>query len=94
MARLIRDGIEKEKRKPFKYLDKGAMATIGRSRAILELGNIRMSGFLAWLGWCFVHIMFLITFRNKLRVMFEWCIHFVTGRRGSRLIYESKRRKK
>lgn len=94
VARLIRDGVEKEKRKPFKYLDKGAMATIGRSRAILELGNIRMSGFLAWLGWCFVHIMSLITFRNKLRVMFEWCIHYVTGRRGSRLIYESKRREK
>lgn len=87
VARLIRKELPPDKRKPFVYFDKGQMATIGRSRAVLEVGTLKMRGFLAWMAWGLVHIMFLISFRNKFRVMFEWALNYLMGRRGSRLIY-------
>lgn len=73
-------------RKPFKYFDKGSMATIGRSRAVMQFGSIRSSGFFAWLAWCFVHILFLIDFRNKLVVFTQWALSFVFNKRGVRII--------
>jgi NADH dehydrogenase len=86
VAKIIKAGVPIEKRKPFKYLDKGKLATIGRARAVLEVGNIRISGLIAWIIWAFVHIMVLIEFRNRYRVMTEWIWSYLTKRQGVRLI--------
>ncbi|MCK6533466.1 MAG: NAD(P)/FAD-dependent oxidoreductase [Polyangiaceae bacterium] len=74
--------------KPFRYVDKGVMATIGRSRAVAQAlnGSLRMSGFLAWCAWLFIHIWFLIGFRNRVSVLANWLWNYVTYRRGARLI--------
>ncbi|MDW7976423.1 MAG: NAD(P)/FAD-dependent oxidoreductase [Leptospiraceae bacterium] len=82
---IIRD-LEKKPRESFVYFDKGIMATIGRFHAILEVRNFRLKGFLAWLIWVFVHILYLIGFRNKLIVFIEWAWSFFTFKRGARLI--------
>ncbi len=71
---------------PFRYRDKGSLATIGRATAVADLGALKFSGFPAWLAWCFVHIFFLITFRNRALVLFSWMWSFVTFKRGARLI--------
>ena len=71
---------------PFHYRDKGAMATIGRSAAIAETGNIRLSGFPAWVAWLLIHILYLIGFRNRFLVMFNWAWGYLTFSRGARLI--------
>ena len=71
---------------PFHFFDKGTMAVIGRAAAVAEIAGLHLSGFLAWLTWCFVHIFFLIGFRNRFVVMFEWAWTYVTGKRGARLI--------
>ena len=70
----------------FEYFDKGAMATIGRSRAIAESKGILMSGFIAWMAWLFVHLWFLIGFRNRVAVMLTWIWSYLTYGRGARLI--------
>ncbi len=70
----------------FKYWDKGSMATIGRSRAIAEAGRFKMSGFIAWLAWLFVHLISLIGFRNRLWVLTEWFWAYLTRERAARLI--------
>jgi NADH dehydrogenase len=71
---------------PFRYRDKGTMATIGRSAAVVDLGWLRFSGFPAWLTWVVVHIFFLIEFENRMLVMFQWAWNYVTRNRGARLI--------
>jgi NADH dehydrogenase len=71
---------------PFHYLDKGSMATIGRRRAIAMVNRMHMSGFLAWMAWLFIHIWYLIGFRNRLVVLITWMWSYVTYRRGARLI--------
>ncbi len=86
VAKIIANDIPKSERKPFKYLDKGNMATIGRAKAIMQVGKIKLSGFLAWFMWGVVHIMFLISFRNKYKVMAEWIWYYITQRQGIRLI--------
>ena len=73
-------------RDPFHYVDKGSMATIGRSRAIAQTGRMHLSGFIAWLAWLFVHIWFLVGFRNRIVVMLTWFWSYVTYKRGARLI--------
>ena len=70
----------------FDYFDKGTMATIGRHAAVADAGFIRFSGWLAWLAWLFVHVLFLISFRNKLMVLANWAWQYVTFGRGARLI--------
>jgi len=72
--------------KPFKYMDKGSLATIGKARAVASLFGLKFSGFFAWLLWIFIHILFLIGFRSKLVVMMEWMVNFLTSRRSVRLI--------
>lgn len=72
--------------KPFKYFDKGQMATIGRNNAVLKAFGIELSGFFAWLSWLLVHIMYLIGFRNRLAVMLQWVWAYLTFRKGARLI--------
>ena len=71
---------------PFRYRDRGTMATIGRSAAVVDLGWLRFSGFPAWLTWVLVHILFLIEFENRMLVMFQWAWNYVTRNRGARLI--------
>ena len=71
---------------PFRYRDKGSMATIGRAAAVAAIGRLRLSGLPAWLAWVFVHIMFLIGFRNRFLVLFEWAWAYASWQRGARLI--------
>ncbi len=73
-------------RAPFHYWDKGSLATIGRAAAIAQFGKIHISGFIAWLAWLFIHIFFLIGFRNRLLVFIQWAWSYVTYERGARLI--------
>lgn len=75
-----------KKRKKFQYVDKGSMATIGRSRAIADVFGIKASGFAAWLFWLFLHVFFLIGFRNRLAVLAEWFWAYLTRERSARLI--------
>jgi NADH dehydrogenase len=70
----------------FHYFDKGSLATIGRAAAIAKFGKVHISGYLAWLSWLFIHIMFLIGFRNRLIVMFQWAWSYITYERAARLI--------
>lgn len=86
VAQTIVGELEGRPRGTFRYVDKGMMSTIGRSRAVAELGRLRMSGFPAWLAWLFVHIWYLIGFRNRLVVLFDWFWAYVTYKRGARLI--------
>ncbi|MBS0660518.1 MAG: NAD(P)/FAD-dependent oxidoreductase [Verrucomicrobia bacterium] len=76
---------------PFSYFDKGNMAIIGRNFAVLEKGPIRMSGFLAWLAWAYVHIAFLGGFENRIVVAAQWIWSYLTNQRGSRLILEPRK---
>jgi NADH dehydrogenase len=71
---------------PFHYRDYGMLATIGRSHALVQFGRVKLSGFPAWVLWCFAHIFFLIGFRNRLFVMLNWAWNFLASRRGARLI--------
>ena len=71
----------------FRYRDKGSFATIGRGKAVGELaGGLKLSGFPAWVAWLAIHIFFLIGFRNRVLVLFQWAYSYVTFRRGARLI--------
>jgi NADH:ubiquinone reductase (H+-translocating) len=72
--------------KPFRYVDKGNLATIGRAAAVADFGFVRLSGLVAWLMWMAVHIAFLIGFRSRVIVMFEWAWAYFTSQRGARLI--------
>jgi NADH dehydrogenase len=87
VAKLIRKELESSPRTAtFHYWDKGSLATIGRAAAVAEFGRIHISGFIAWLSWLFVHILFLIGFRNRLLVFIQWAWSYVTYERGARLI--------
>lgn len=89
VARLVKAesrSVEPPARKPFSYLDKGSMATIGRSRAIAWAGGIKLSGFLAWMAWLFIHVFYLIGFRNRFVVLVNWFWSYVSYKRGARLI--------
>ncbi|MHB8419374.1 MAG: NAD(P)/FAD-dependent oxidoreductase [Myxococcales bacterium] len=73
-------------RQPFRYRDKGTLATVGRAAAVADLGRLRLSGFVAWLAWLLVHILELIGFRNRLLVLIDWAWLYLTFERGARLI--------
>lgn len=70
----------------FRYLDKGSMATIGRSRAVAEIGALKISGGLAWLMWLFIHVLFLVEFENRIQVLLQWAWNYLTRNRAARLI--------
>ena len=89
VAKIIKEGIPKDKRQPFVYFDKGNMATIGKAKAIVMIGKFQFTGFFAWLMWAFIHILYLIGFRNRLGVMLEWASAMLSGQRGVRLINRS-----
>jgi NADH dehydrogenase len=85
-VRNIRHDLNSESREAFAYRDKGSLATIGRAAAIAQIGKLHISGFVAWLAWLFVHIFFLIGFRNRLFVLFQWAWSYATYERSARLI--------
>jgi NADH dehydrogenase len=86
-ARQIKNTVAGNPREKFEYLDKGSLATIGRSHAIAEFpGNIHISGYFAWLSWLFIHLLFLIGFRNRFFVMAEWAWSYITYNHSARLI--------
>jgi NADH:ubiquinone reductase (H+-translocating) len=87
-ARTIRSELAGRPRRAFNYWDKGQLAVIGRGQAVADIRKLRFSGFLAWLIWIFVHIFFLIGFRNRVLVLFQWAWSYVTYSRGARLITE------
>lgn len=89
VANIILHEIPKTEREPFHYFDKGSMATIGTKKAIVVFRKLKFTGFIAWLAWCFIHVVYLIGFRNRFGVMVEWFYCFLTGQRGVRLIYRS-----
>lgn len=87
VGRMIRARVEgRERRRPFKYFNKGNLATIGRSFAIADFGFARVSGFIAWVLWLGVHILYLIGFRNRLLVMVQWAWEYFTYEHGARII--------
>lgn len=88
IAKNIINDIKGKERKDFSYFDKGQMATIGRSRAIVEVGKLKMSGFLAWLTWLFVHIYFITGFNNRIMIFLKWMVSYMTNRKGARIIYD------
>jgi NADH dehydrogenase len=84
-ANIARD-LRGEKRVPFRYKDKGTMATIGRNRAVAQIGKLQFTGLIAWLLWAFVHVFLLIGFKNRLMTMREWMWAYFTRERSARLI--------
>ncbi|MBX7194698.1 MAG: NAD(P)/FAD-dependent oxidoreductase [Sandaracinaceae bacterium] len=81
--------IDGEPRASFRYVDKGSMATIGRAKAVADVNGRRFAGFFAWLLWLFIHVLFLVDFRNRLAVLFEWAWAYLTWQRSSRVILEA-----
>ncbi len=71
---------------PFRYRDYGSLATIGRHAAVAMIGNVKLSGFIAWLCWLFLHIFFLIGFRNRLVVLIDWAWAYATFQRYARIV--------
>jgi NADH:ubiquinone reductase (H+-translocating) len=86
IGRLIRRELKGKPRQPFHYFDKGIMATIGRSKAVVSSHGIRLTGLIAWLIWAFVHIAFLMEFKNRVFVFFQWVWAYFSFGRGARLI--------
>ncbi len=85
-ARMIMNDIVKKERTPFKYIDKGSMATIGRKDAIAEVGKLRYKGFFGWLSWLGLHIFYLVGFKNKLSILVTWMWSYLTFGAGARVI--------
>jgi NADH dehydrogenase len=77
---------EPRAREPFRYIDKGQLAVIGRGRAVADIWKLHFSGFIAWLLWIFIHIFYLIGFRNRVLVMIQWAYSYFTFQRGARII--------
>jgi len=86
IARSILQEMAGRQCEPFRYFDKGRLATIGRSRAVAEVGKLKLGGFVAWLVWLFVHIYYLTGFRNRLFVVLNWAWSYLAFKRGARLI--------
>ena len=86
VAQTIARDLENQPRRDFRYHDKGSLATIGRAAAVAQIGKFELSGYFAWLAWLFIHILFLIGFRNRLLVMIQWAWSYLTYERGARLI--------
>lgn len=86
VAEVIGAALDGQPKQPFEYLDKGIMATVGRASGIAQAGSLRLSGMLGWLAWLFIHILFLIGFRNRVIVLLQWTWAWFTYGRSARLI--------
>ena len=94
-ARMIRRRLEGQPGEPFIYKDPGTMATIGRNAAVAQLpGSIKLKGFLAWAAWVFLHLWFLVGFRNRVGVFVNWVWNYFTYDRGVRMIMPTPRRRR
>jgi NADH:ubiquinone reductase (H+-translocating) len=89
-ARMILGDLAGEPRRPFVYEDKGTMATIGKSRAVGQIGRVKLTGRIAWFAWLLIHVYQLIGFRNRLAVIFNWAWNYMFSKRGARLITEKE----
>ncbi|HZQ89199.1 MAG TPA: NAD(P)/FAD-dependent oxidoreductase [Gaiellaceae bacterium] len=89
VARHIRDRLAGRQTTPFRYRDKGNLATIGRAAAVADIHGLRLSGFLAWITWLVVHLWYLVGFQNRVLVFIRWSVSFLTHGRGARLITNS-----
>jgi NADH dehydrogenase len=89
-AKLVRNRLRGRETGPFKYKDKGNLATIGRARAVAELPGLKVSGFFAWALWLGIHLFYLVGFQNRLLVFIRWGFSFLTHGRGTRLITGEK----
>jgi NADH dehydrogenase len=85
-ARTIIDRLAGNKTNPFRYWDKGSLATIGRNRAVAQVGPFHFSGYLAWLTWLLVHILYIVEFENRMLIVVQWAYDYFTHNRGARLI--------
>ena len=92
VAKVIDQQTPPEQRRPFSYSDRGMLATIGRAKAVAQIGPLHVSGLFAWLLWCVVHIFFLIGLRSRVRVMSEWIWYYITFKPGARLLFEQPTR--
>lgn len=90
-ARNVRRLLRGEPTRPFRYFNKGNLATIGRHRAIADFGKFRLTGWIAWWFWLFVHILYLVGFRNRVTVLIQWAYAYFTYQRGARLITDISR---
>jgi NADH dehydrogenase len=86
VARLVRARLAGRETKPFRYRDKGNLATIGRGAAVADIHRLRLSGFVAWATWLVVHLFYLVGFQNRVLVLIRWSFSFATHGRGARLI--------
>lgn len=86
LGNLLKNELKGIPRKNFSYTDKGIMATIGRAKAVADIKGFKLTGFVAWMIWGVIHVFFLIGFRNRFRVFAEWIWHYITFKRGVRLI--------
>jgi NADH dehydrogenase len=89
-ARMILGDLVGEPRRAFVYNDKGTMATIGKSRAVGQIGRVTLTGRIAWFAWLLIHVYQLIGFRNRLAVLFNWAWNYLFSKRGARLITEKE----
>ncbi|MEK6324760.1 MAG: NAD(P)/FAD-dependent oxidoreductase [Acidobacteriota bacterium] len=87
-AKVILSSIRGQERTAFRYVDKGQMATIGKYRAVMESGRLKMTGRIAWMAWLLVHVFYLIGFKNRVAVMVQWAWSYLFSKRGARLITE------
>jgi NADH dehydrogenase len=86
VARTIRRRLKGEPVTPFRYFNKGSLATIGRNSAVAEVGPLKFSGYFAWLTWLFVHLLYIVEFENRLLIVVQWAYDYFTHNRGARLI--------
>ena len=93
VAKIINKNLRGNSRRRFKYKDRGIMATIGKAKAVALIKGFKFSGVFAWLLWSIVHVLFLISFRNRLKVMAEWIWYYITNRPGIRLIVKAENNK-
>lgn len=94
LSKNIINSLNNRKLKPFRYFDMGSMATVGRNKAVVDLPFIRFQGFFAWFVWMFLHLLFLVGFRNKMVVLINWIWNYFSYDRGTRLIIRPYRKNK
>jgi len=85
-AKLVMSRVLQRPIRPFHYFDKGSLATIGRNQAVAQIGPLQFSGILAWLGWLFIHLLYIVEFENRLLIVVQWAYDYFTYNRGARLI--------
>ena len=85
-AELIRRRLRGESLPAFRYQDKGSLATIGRAAAVADFGRLRLHGFLAWVIWLFIHLLYIVAFESRLLILIQWAWNYFTRNRGARLI--------